>query len=292
MSMNSLRLTDLERLAAALALGARLELYLTPKPGLVDRADSGSHPDLSLSIMERSIAIVADYLHATVASLVAGEAFPAQQALGVQAEQRLFDELGTNTHKGYIFLSGMLLIAHWHAPTSDEADVRSALEALCHEFFSHPRHEGTHGERARRLYHAGGIVREATGAYPSLFEQGLPAFRLRLAQTGCPLTASYALMARLMQSVDDTTTLHRAGPQGLARVVADGRWLEILLAEGGDARPYLEATNRTYIRANMTMGGVADMIGLAYGVLIFSGELSPAKIERLMAGAPKATATV
>ena len=35
-----------------------MELYLTPKPGLVDLADNGSHPDLSVPIMERSIGIV------------------------------------------------------------------------------------------------------------------------------------------------------------------------------------------------------------------------------------------
>ena len=56
--MNSLRLSGLERLADGLARGAALELYLTPKPGLVDLADCGSHPDLSLAVMERSIRIV------------------------------------------------------------------------------------------------------------------------------------------------------------------------------------------------------------------------------------------
>ena len=51
---------ELERLAAALVTGALLELYLTPKPGLVDCADNGSHADLSLATMERSIAQVGD----------------------------------------------------------------------------------------------------------------------------------------------------------------------------------------------------------------------------------------
>lgn len=282
-SMNSSRLTELERLAAALTVGARLELSLTPKPGLVDRADNGSHPDLSLALMERSIAIVADYLRATVASLAAGEAFPAQNALGRAAERRLYDELGTNTHKGYIFLSGMLLIACCHAPTNEEGDVRRTLAALCGDFFSHARHVETHGGRARRLYHAGGIVRESTEGYPALFEHALPAFRAARGRGACLLSASYAMMARLMQTVDDTTTLHRSGPDGLARVVADGRWLEVLLAEGGDARPYLEACNRVYIEANMTIGGVADMIGMAYGVLVAAGELTPEDIEALLA---------
>ena len=266
-----------------MATGARLELFLTPKPGLVDRADNGSHPDLSVDIMERSIVIVADYLNATVASLASGEGFSAQNALGRRAEQRLFDELGTNTHKGYIFLAGMLLIACWHAPSGAEIDLRATLSERCRDFFSRPRDGETHGERARRLYHAGGIVREASEAYPALFEHALPAFREARVKTGCLRTASFAMMARLMQTVDDTTMLHRAGPDGLTRMVTDGRWLQVHLAENGNATLFLETVNRNYIAANMTMGGVADMLGLAYAWLIVSGELSAGEVAELMA---------
>ena len=39
--------------AAALADGVKAELYLTPKPGLVDLHDCGSHDDLSLVVVER-----------------------------------------------------------------------------------------------------------------------------------------------------------------------------------------------------------------------------------------------
>lgn len=284
-SMNSLRLSELERLAAALVTGARLELHLTPKPGLVDRLDNGSHPDLSFATMERSIAIVEAYLQATVASLAAGENFAAQNALGRQAEQRLLDELGTNTHKGYIFLAGMLLIARWHAPSGAVSDLRASLSSLCRDFFSRPRDGETHGERARRLYHAGGIVREASDGYPALFEHGLPAFRAAREKNGSLLNASFAMMARLMQTVDDTTMLHRAGPGGLARMVADGRWLQVQIADGGNARPFLETANRNYVAANMTMGGVADMLGLGYGVLIAAGELSEDDVAALLSAA-------
>ena len=88
-----------------------MELDLTPKPGLVDLADSGSHPDLSVATMQRSIGYVSDYLDEIVLSLINDEPFICQKNLGIKAERRLFDNLGTNTHKGFIFLSSMLLIA-------------------------------------------------------------------------------------------------------------------------------------------------------------------------------------
>ena len=82
------------------------------------------------------------------------------------------------------------------------------------------------------------------------------------------------MMARLMQTVDDTTTLHRAGPQGLKQVRQDGRRLEQLIANGEAFIPYLEEINRGYIRQNITIGGVADILGLAFAHLIASGEIT------------------
>jgi triphosphoribosyl-dephospho-CoA synthase len=274
--MNSSSHFELERLAAALAAGAMMELRLTPKPGLVDLLDNGSHPDLSLPLMERSIGLVTRYLEEVAASLRAGEAFARQQEIAVQAERQLFADLGTNTHKGYIFLAGMLLIACHHADAPGEDAVRRSLSAVSRAFFHDKEtREDTHGERARRRFKTGGIVREAIEAYPSLFEEALPVFRQTMARRACLSTASYAMLARLMQTVDDTTTLHRGGREGLARVRRDGQALERIVAEDGDCVARLKALNREYQALHLTIGGVADMLGLAFGWLIFENEIDP-----------------
>jgi triphosphoribosyl-dephospho-CoA synthase len=282
--MNSSRLADLERLAGALARGAALELYLTPKPGLVDLADCGSHPDLSLAVMERSIRIVAAYLDELVGSLVAGEPFIYQKKIGLRAEQRLLESLGTNTHKGYVFLGGMLLIARWRAASADETAVRQALSGLAGIFFRAGEQGRSHGRQARERYGSGGIVQETRLGFPALFDQALPAFRASIQKKGCFSEASFAMLARLMQTVDDTTTLHRGGPAGLARIQRDGRRLERLIACGADYPAFLRATNRAYVRMNLTMGGVADMLALAYGYLLAGGEIAETTLDRLGAG--------
>lgn len=251
-----------------------MELYLTPKPGLVDLLDNGSHPDLSVPLMEQSIGIVANYLKAIVTSLRADEPFACQRDIAIHAERRLYDELGTNTHKGYIFLSGMLLIARHHAGIADETAVRQSLSSISRSFFETAAQTGSNGEKVRRNYHTGGIVSEAVGGFPSLFDSALPAFRDAFARHRCVTTASFAMMARLMQTVDDTTTLHRAGPEGLQRIRGDGRTLESLIADRGDAVAFLEELNDRYKALNLTIGGVADMLGMAFGCLLASGEIS------------------
>ncbi len=279
--MNSSPITGLERFAAALAAGARRELYLTPKPGLVDRADCGSHPDLSFALMQRSLLLIEDYLCAITASLVRGEPFACQQKIAVDAEARMLTSLGTNTHKGFIFLSGMLVIARWHAQSDDEAPLRAALAALTTAFFAGAADReasvttATNGQQARDRFSAGGIVAEAMRGYPALFAAALPAFRAALRRHRDVDTASFAMLARLMQSVEDTTSLHRAGVSGLVRVQRDGRELETLIEEGSNWRQWLTELNRSYIEMRLTMGGVADMLGLAYGYLIARGELAP-----------------
>jgi triphosphoribosyl-dephospho-CoA synthase len=266
--MNSLLLTETEQLATALAEGAALELYLTPKPGLVDLADSGSHPDLPLSTMERSLQIIADYLRDLLCSLKAGESFDKQVCIAKGTEQTMKQVLGTNTHKGYFFLSGMLLIARWHSPSPDEHSLRSSIASLAAEFFDAGGERSTNGGQVRDRFRAGGIVRESLDGFPALFDVALPAYRAAIARGSCFRRASFAMMARLMQTVEDTTTLHRGGALGLSRIRRDGQELEKILTQQEDCIPFLTRLNLDYIRMNLTMGGVADMLGLSYGYLI------------------------
>ena len=243
--MNSSRISEIEQLAAALAGGATLELYLTPKPGLVDRADRGSHPDLSLAVMEQSLKITAGYLEELKDSLMRGESFEQQMAIGQRTEQEMLGTLGTNTHKGYLFLSGLLLVAAWQTPTSNELSLRSTIAALAVDFFKAGEPDSTNGGLARGRYRAGGIVGEALNGLPSLFNEALPAYLAAIKRHNCFRRASFAMLGRLMQTVEDTTTLHRGGTFGLARIRRDGRELERIVAENGDSISFLKGLTPT-----------------------------------------------
>jgi triphosphoribosyl-dephospho-CoA synthase len=272
--MSSSHISKIERFADALVMGAAMELYLTPKPGLVDLADCGSHPDLSHSLMERSLHSLAVYMEELMNSLVGGEEFARQAAIGRRTEKRMLAGLGSNTHKGYIFLSGLFLVAKWRSLSDYGQPLRDSIGSLAQEFFRQQREISTKGHRARERFGAGGIVQEAMNGFPSLFDEALPAYLEAMKRHGCQSIASFAMMGRLMQRVEDTTALHRCGTLGLARIRRDGRRLEEMIEAGADYLPFLEAINREYMRMNLTMGGVADMLGLSYAYLIASGVLS------------------
>ena len=266
--------SDLDRLAASLAAGLRLELTLTPKPGLVDLLDNGSHPDLSLPRMIASIDLVETYLKDLAALLSQGAGLGRLVEAGRRAEERMLSRLGTNTHRGAIFLMGLLLTARARCGSDDPDFLRPALKMAAEEFFSGFPPSGSHGAKTRRDYRVGGVVAEALGGLPSLFDIALPAYLHAFPEHG-PGGSAFAMMGALMRAVEDTTTLYRGGPLGLARLRADGERLQKALEHREDPFPLLLELNRDYRRLNLTMGGVADILALAFGWLHYTGALVP-----------------
>ncbi len=288
-------------LAGCLARGLVEELHLTPKPGLVDRLDAGSHPDLTLELMERSIELLRAAWNGMTQALCEGAGLDALVALGRAAEARMDRELGTNTHRGALFLGGLLLGARHRAGVDDEGPLREALAALAGERFGHPARtersapassdaqgrpaparalgEGTrsavwpatHGAAARARHRVGGIVREALDGFPSLFQAALPAWRAERARGGDERRAAFAALAALMGTVEDTTSLHRCGAPGLARLRRDGAELARILEDGGAPEPFLTEMNDLYRELGLTMGGVADLLGLTLGWVAYRG---------------------
>lgn len=264
--MNCLTLSELEQFAAALADGVKAELFLTPKPGLVDLCDVGSHPDLSLLKMTRSVVLLREYLLELATALHRQQSFATLQGVGLRAEQRMLTELGSNCHRGGIFLSGLLLCAYSECGSDDPETLTNSVAVLAQRYFQQTKLSDTHGQLARNRYRTGGIVAECLNGLPGLFQVALPSLLGKGADfsEGC-----YLAMARLMKTCDDTTCLHRGGQPGLARLRNAGSELEQCLLLGDDPVPLLLRLNDDFRATNLTMGGVADLLGLTFGYLNF-----------------------
>lgn len=275
--MRSSSTSTIERLAEALEEGLRRELRLTPKPGLVDLEDCGSHPDLTLDSMERSITLVRGYLDRIAESLVSGQPLAEQVAIGREAEARMLSERRSNTHKGAVFLGGLMLVALHRAENRDDQVLRRTVQMVAGELLANGAPLATHGAAARRLFGVGGILKEALEGLPSIFDGALPAFRSARQQGWDLPTASFSALARLMRVVEDTTALHRCGQTGLERLRQDGLRLEQLLEQRGDHLAFLRECNADYRRMNLTMGGVADLLGVTLGWLVYRGEIPAAE---------------
>ena len=255
-------LLQLEPFAEALIDGLKAELYLTPKPGLVDLANNGSHSDLSLNLMSRSIVLLRCYLQQLRVAL-AGPSQPAELiAIGQQAEQRMYRELGTNCHRGGIFLCGLLMVAAARADLHDPEALKRAIKKTAAEFFTIRNAKSSHGDQVRKQFPEAGIIDESLQGLPAMFEAVLPPVLDNGTDT---CRGIYLAMAKLMQRVDDSTSLYRCGKEGLAHVCRAGKRLEICIAADEDPVPMLIEMDRKFRRLNLTMGGVADLLGIGLG---------------------------
>lgn len=245
------------------------ELELFPKPGLVSPIDSGSHLDMDFPLMQRSAAALLRPLAEIAAAGRTGSGFlSALVPLGLAAERDMLAATGgVNTHRGAIFVMGLLAAAIartqslGHQPCPHrirETLVRTWGGELQIHAAGDP---GSHGGQVRQSTGAGGARAEAARGFPSVFQIGLPAYRSALASGLDPAPARIQTLFVLMEVAEDTNVIFRGGAEAADFV---RRSASNFLAAGGCfgdgwiARA--EALHQEFIRRNLSPGGCADLL--------------------------------
>ena len=258
------------------------EVNTTPKPGLVDRANSGSHRDMNLATFEASIAALASYWERCVeigqetAELSERETFARLRAAGIEAEKDMLSATGgVNTHKGAIFTLGAVCGAAgrlWR-PEEPCRDVGRLLEecaALVRDAVASdlaaarelPEEELTAGERSYRRYGLPGIRGEVAAGLPGVAQVALPAFETALEAGRSRNDAGVIALLHLIARGTDTNMIARGGPE---EAEAAARRVRELLERS--PMPDMEAVARLdedFITRNLSPGGCADLLAATY----------------------------
>jgi triphosphoribosyl-dephospho-CoA synthase len=194
------------------------EAELTPKPGLVDRRGSGAHRDLSLAVMRRSALAIEPYFRGM--ALLCERGRPSQKvreqlaAMGRDAERAmLMTTGGSNSHKGAIWILGLLLSA---AAMGDEGDrTASGIAATARAIASFADRAAprlvSHGDLVARRYGVSGARGEALQGFTHVIDVGLPSLRRRRAQGATEAAARLDTLLSIMSSLEDTCLLYRGG---------------------------------------------------------------------------------
>lgn len=170
-----------ERMASQAVQSLLDEVCTTPKPGLVDRCNNGSHRDMDIFTFNASAAALWPYFQrcfmtgAENKQEAAAEVFWKLQHLGLEAERTMLQATGgVNTHKGAIFTLGLMCGAAGRTLTDDPGEEPAGLTRwlkTCAELAQHSipsNGEETHGDKIRREYGVGGIRRELSDGLPSV----------------------------------------------------------------------------------------------------------------------------
>lgn len=279
-------------LAALATLSTLREVHTAPKPGLVDRLNSGAHKDMDFSTFVKSAIAIApgwkEQARLGLDGIQPGEALPGLRAEGLRMERAMARATdGVNTHKGLIFaLSLLVYAAGFTAGRGSRLDAGKLCgvagkvldDCIERELYAlrdnPPDRPLTHGERLFLLHGVTGIRGEAQKGFPSLLNEGLPAL-LRCLKSGLPLedAALEALLA-LMGTCEDSNVIHRKsydywkGPY--LRLVRDLR--TGTLPGSKERREGLVLMDRHFSRERVSPGGAADLLTCTF-FLYFCSDL-------------------
>ncbi len=260
-----------EELASRLAADALYaEVKTTPKPGLVDRNNSGSHKDMDIDTFFRSCLAMSSYFdYCAEAEAEAPKAlFQKLRALGMEAEKEMLAATGgVNTHKGAIFTMGIAAAAaaRCFPDTRPETVLNYCAQmtkGLVAQDFGGITEPKTAGEKLYLQHGITGIRGQAEQGFPAVLNVGLPILQEGLSRGFSLNDAGCATLLHLLAVTDDTNMISRSDLNTLREI--QGR-LQTLLAD--DPYPDLsviEKLDREFIERNLSPGGSADLLALTY----------------------------
>lgn len=283
--------------AAACAVRALLyEVSATPKPGLVDRNNSGSHKDMDFfTFLDSSAALIPwfrDFFCVGWDSCTESDEqlFARLRFAGQGAESSMFSATnGVNTHKGLIFASAIVLgalgksyaiqngLADMEVWTDTEkfrinlpVSLASVLDCcqklgICSlgDFSSKTdTNEPTAGKRFHAAYGITGARGEAAAGFPSVLSCGLPALKQWL-QDGFSLNdAAVLTLLSLLSEVEDTNMIHRGGIELAESSKEEVRALLFRITPD-NFNDQISALDSSYIKKNLSPGGCADLLAVS-----------------------------
>lgn len=288
--------TNSQPIASALGHMAKLSLEgearLTPKPGLVDSANTGAHKDMDLDTFLVSAKALEPYFVAYAeVGLCLGSADAAALAdevrrIGIDAEKAMFAATGgINTHKGANFTFALILAAAGaliagcaEVPfkPEDTAQLFTLVSTMGATLLDHDtcellQHttessmELSHGQRIYLAQGLKGVRGEAALGYPLMREVFLPYVRAERKSMATPESRRITLLralVKLMAELEDTNVVHRGGIEALEahRVYCQNLDAQNLGAE--DLVRTLDAYNKELVATNVSPGGAADLLSL------------------------------
>jgi len=273
-----------DRIAALACRSMLYEVLVTPKPGLVDRANSGSHSDMDVFTFAASAAAITPYLR-NAYLLGCKSADHASLLTALRGAGRLAEEemnratAGVNTHKGLIYSLGLLCAALGRCEAAQSPSLWEEVSALARltmqaDFGTQAPSRSTAGQRLYKTHGIGGIRAEAADGFPSVRQVALPVLTRLLDEGMSPNDAgAYALLA-LLGRVTDTNMIARGGTQRAAAAKAAA--LDLLPNLDGKLPPLSAVCDldEQFIRDHLSPGGCADLLAIAFFLYYLNKENS------------------
>ena len=243
------------------------EVRTTPKPGLVDEHNNGSHRDMDLPLFLKSAAALQPYFYEAAQigqeTLSPTDRFIKLRCAGIRADKAMLAATnGVNTHKGAIFTMGLLCAAASHKDIF--AQCAAMTEGIVTKDFSGITEETakTAGQKLYVRHGITGIRGQAEAGFPAVKEVGLPLLRQALAAGLSLNDAGCAALLHILCAAEDTNMIARSD---LATARSAAAQIAAVLQDTPYPSPaVLEQLDREFIKKNLSPGGSADLLAATY----------------------------
>lgn len=278
---NELNLSNFQHYPSQLALQALLkEVCLSPKPGLVDMMNNGSHRDMNFNTFIASIKAISQWFDDFY--LYGYRLKPQHQSnfltgirpIGLACEQAMYQATnGVNTHKGGIFAFGLLLgVIGYLQQQQKHLNVEvicNTLATFCHGIvdneLARSNSAQSMGEQLFIRHRLSGARGEAESGYATVRQISLPIYH-QMQQAGFDEeTSLLQAMLHLLAFNQDTNLVSRGGLDGLHFVQNTAQKLVKLggiTHQNGDN--HLIEFDQQLIARNLSPGGSADLIAITW----------------------------
>jgi len=259
-----------------------IEVGCTPKPGLVDRYNSGSHHDMNhYTFVKSTYSLEATFKKCIFAGFKhdkeLANLFSKLKKIGLEGEKEMYQATGgINTQKGLIFSMTIIAAAGGYAVKRDlqltaenlSILIKKITKGLVARNFSDIRKKCesnlTAGEKAFIEYKITGIRGEVEAGFPAVLNISLPVLN-KFIQKGFSFNDSLlASLLALMSQLKDTTIIARGGIDSL-------NWMhnyaaeiyKVYISTESEARAdLLKKMNRIFVDKNLSPGGCADLLAV------------------------------
>lgn len=252
------------------------EVHTTPKPGLVDLRNTGSHRDMDVNTFEISAHALTPYFLECVhigqqtTDLPPAQTFPLLRKAGLEAEKLMYAATGgVNTHKGAIYSMGILCgaLGRLWAPEGTVFSLPHLLTQcalLVADSVAVDFAQNAGDTAGMRLYNQKGLTGirgEVAAGFPSVQSISLPAFQAALSQGLDHNDAGAVALLHLIAKVEDTNLYHRGGESGtkFAKQCA-----AVLLSGDLPTMAQITSLDDAFIEKNLSPGGCADLLAITY----------------------------
>lgn len=258
-----------------------LEVSATPKPGLVDRNNSGAHKDMDFYTFMKSSA---SQVHTFYKCALEGLKFEGKdkrellkliRPIGIEGENKMLKATnGVNTHKGLIFSLGVIAAATGLQYRETQKNMKA--EDICHkvteiaegivsrELGNLKNKEAlTYGEKLFKNHGIKGIRGEVESGFPTVRDYSLPLLKELMEGKESINDNLVQVLLHLMTVVEDVNILGRHGIEQLEYTKMAAKEALVLggiFTEKG--REKILKLDEEFIKKNISPGGAADLLAV------------------------------